>query len=345
MVVRKKLLFRNIILGVVLVFATLSVYLRPAQTLLPDGAAIHTIPYKNASFIFNATLKVEGKQCPQSMDFNGVNILPIPKYIWTFWDSSSVPDLPKKCMEGWKRLNPDHQVTVITPQNIHNCIRSPVPSNYYKLSSQAKSDWVRLAILAEKGGIWMDSTVILTASLDYIHNTQLKFKSEGFMYYLDGWTKLENSPILESWFIASVPRGYFITAWFHEFNSVIRDYGFDDQYLVDLKTKHGEEKYKNLLQSNSMPNYLKIHIAAQKIIQIDGILPPHAESAECGPFKLICSHNWDSKKAAYSLIRKWEGNLPIIFKLRGDERKALNEVLETQKAHPESIYARFLDPK
>ena len=38
----------------------------------------------------------------------------IPKIIWSFWDSKDIPDFVQKCIDGWKKHNPDFEINDIT---------------------------------------------------------------------------------------------------------------------------------------------------------------------------------------------------------------------------------------
>jgi hypothetical protein len=105
----------------------------------------------------------------------------IPKKLWAYWDSSP-PRFIMDCHAGWKRYNPSYEVNLITNDTLSEFISSKLPENFNDVSSQARSDWIRLAVLKEHGGIWMDASTVVTGDLAYIHMRQESEKTEGFMF-------------------------------------------------------------------------------------------------------------------------------------------------------------------
>ena len=84
----------------------------------------------------------------------------LPKIVWILWFQGwdKAPWLSQKCAESWKKLNPGWDVRLIDE---NNC---PVP--IYGDTAQARSDVVRLELLAKYGGIWADSTMLCMQPLD-----------------------------------------------------------------------------------------------------------------------------------------------------------------------------------
>lgn len=267
----------------------------------------------------------------------------IPKFIWTYWGGGITSEFVDACVRGWILYNPDHKVTVIQAQTITDHINVPLPPLFYSNTFQAQSDWVRIAVLAAHGGIWLDASFIVTGSINYIHERQESEQTEGFIFYLNGWTTIKEYPLYESWLISSVPNGQFITALLVEFTRAI-DSG--SLYLWNLKWAHGMEKYGRLIQGNAMPSYCKIHVAMQKIIQIDGITlltSEAAETAPAGPYQYLAAMGWDADRFCKLLLDPWVGDVPIFFKLRSHERAACEKKLISELPDKSSILGRFLD--
>lgn len=84
----------------------------------------------------------------------------LPKIIWILWFQGwdKAPWLSKKCAESWKKMNPGWDVRMIDEKNC------PVP--IYGDTAQARSDVVRLELLAKFGGVWADSTMLCMQPLD-----------------------------------------------------------------------------------------------------------------------------------------------------------------------------------
>ncbi|KAJ3100322.1 hypothetical protein HDU97_002362 [Phlyctochytrium planicorne] len=300
----------------------------------------------NPSSDSSSELNLEGANFLDPSFFSLDSVPKIPTKVWTYWDAGAPPSLVLDMISGWKRLNPDHEITLITRFTITTFVKNPLPPNFDEMQPAHMADWVRLAILMEQGGIWMDPSIICTSSFDHIHSMQQTGKSEGFSYHLESFTSDSDNPVIESWLIATVPRGRFITAWFNEFNRVFANFRMGDAYLDHLKFMFGEDGYKRIKQENSMPHQLKILIAAQKVITMDLAPHPYSEPAEKGPYKLLKAVNWNDGVQAKKILTEPCGKeiLPGLIKIRAEGRSALVALLEDKglEVHADSIYANFV---
>ena len=258
----------------------------------------------------------------------------IPKIIWTYWDDPTIPILTQKCLDNWKRMCPNYEIKILN--------KTDLPDEYKDLTPQRQSDWLRLERLKSHGGIWMDASIILTESLDWV-----KGDGEVLLFYQEAMTSKKDSPMYESWFMASVPGGKFITALFNEFDFACRT--FKNQgygYVEHLKKQYGDERIDNMLQYmfRGLVGYFTIYICIQKIIEIDGIdkklITPM--SGESGPILYQTKHRWNHQYVIDDLIGKWPAEgVHKLVKLVGDDRKEL-EKRDWLNPHPESIFAKFL---
>jgi hypothetical protein len=239
-------------------------------------------------------------------------------------------------------MNPDHKITLVKPSNFSNYITtSALPTNFDNLTPQRQADWIRLYLLYKYGGFWIDTSTILTKSLEWIHSKNVS----AFGFYLKGFTTIPMYPVIESWFIAAVPHHPFIIAWFNEFDRICRIHGNDgNAYIDELKSEYGDDVYKKLCQDIIIPDYLTIHLAAQKVMQIGNIKPYVVDIAEDNPFYIISNSNWDSSIFVKKITEEYTDTfLPSVIKLRGSETSALREYLDTNESHSSSIYARFVE--
>jgi hypothetical protein len=93
--------------------------------------------------------------------------LSIPKVIHYCWfGKSEKPILVKKCIDSWKELCPDYEIIEWNEDNFD------VTSNQYTAEAYANKKWafvtdfVRLYVLYNYGGIYMDSDVQLVKNID-----------------------------------------------------------------------------------------------------------------------------------------------------------------------------------
>ena len=281
--------------------------------------------------------------------------LHVPRKIWAFWNEETVEPVNYTAqphlgyVEGWRRLNPDHKVTLITPLTMANYISSPKPKNFEKLGPAHQCDWIRASVLNEHGGIWIDCSTILTANLSFIHNMQRSQNAEGFMFYLKWYTLDMNYPVFENGFIATIAGGQLIKALLKEFTYAIEEHALGQSYHDELRKKYGDDMYDRLAQRipNDMRTYLTMHIALQKIMQIDGVSPVAGAASEYwpfGPYQHMVSLKWDADKVVESLIKPWSANqyLPPLFKINGNIRSKLNEALTESNFHQDSVFNRYV---
>jgi hypothetical protein len=256
----------------------------------------------------------------------------IPKKIWTFWNGE-IPNVVNKCINTWKKYNPEYKITLLNKENLSQYLPELDISNMKNIDSDARlSDIIRLNILAKEGGIWSDASIICLQPFDWINDLHNKEDSEFVGYYIDSFTipqYKDKSPVIESWFFACVPQSKFVCDWRDEFSKITKFNSIND-YLNDLKSQ--SVNFQNI----AMPNYLTIHISAQKVLQGNKKYKLSLVKAEDDAFKYLTQNGWDSKKAIKNLVDCT--NEPIksnsscsflqgkIIKLRGDERKEIDSI-------------------
>ena len=92
--------------------------------------------------------------------------------IWVCWwqGLDNAPEIVKKCIDSIKRNAGKHQVIVITDENVKQFVHFPlwIEEKYKKgiITKTHISDILRLKLLAEYGGIWLDSTFYCNGSLE-----------------------------------------------------------------------------------------------------------------------------------------------------------------------------------
>ena len=121
--------------------------------------------------------------------------------IWWCWfqGEENAPELCKACLNSLRKEMPDKEIKIITKENIFEFVDFPdyIKQKYQKgIIGQAHfSDLLRLELLLQYGGTWIDSTVFCTASPDYAFNIPL------FVFKTDE----RNDPGIaaQNWFMAS----------------------------------------------------------------------------------------------------------------------------------------------
>ena len=256
-------------------------------------------------------------------------VSPFPKKIWSYWDGK-MSGLVKTCVKTWSKFNPDYEIVMLNRANLAQYLPdedlSVKPWEGYDYTPQRLSDMVRLHILCQEGGFWMDATIILQESLEWVQDIRRETGCEFFGYYLekfanDKWR--DASPVLESWFFACTPGCEFVREWRDEFRTIV-NYTTIWDYV-------NEARETTDLQNIVHPDYLAIHVSAQKLLQKESNAEKGGKKEEYGmvlmraedvPYAYLRDNKWNSMDAMKSLVRGTYADKALI-KLRGLDRPAM----------------------
>ena len=247
-----------------------------------------------------------------------------PKIIWTYWDNpAKIPKTVKMCMEGWKKFNPDYEIVLLTKSNYKKYVSIPediVSEPNFNDNSTRFADLVRVWTLAQNGGVWVDSSIVLKESLD---NWLFPRSAEFSGFYIASFTKEGLPPVIENWFFACNKGSDFVRRWRDEFSEIAK-YPSVEKY-VDSRKKMGVN-----FEGIGSPYYLAMHISAQKILQLDRypLDTLILRKAEDGPFKYLTENGWNSEKALKFVCKNKKYQTPIM-KMRGDERKVIEAKIDS----------------
>ena len=256
----------------------------------------------------------------------------IPNKIWTYWDepreadahASKLPRTVQLCMDGWRKHHPAYEITLLTRDNYAHHTQIPqhlVNHPNFNDNPTRFSDLVRIWTLAQHGGIWIDSSVLVKQPLDqWLPPPGATPASEFIGYYIGGMTT--SAPIIENWFYAAPPVSPFVVAWRDEF-SKIADFPSVSDYVENRKALGVD------ISNVNTPEYLAQHVAAQKVLQLDRYPQDRLflRRAEDGPFRYLVDNDWDSTKAVHAACGNPVYQGPIM-KLRRVERSVLESALD-----------------
>ena len=120
--------------------------------------------------------------------------------IWQFWATgvASAPALVRRCMQTVTEYAGSHPVRVLTQENYRDYVRLPARIEALKprIGWTHYSDLLRVWLLAEHGGCWVDATVRLSAPVP-TDLVELPFFA---------FTRPEDPFILSSWFMQATPE-------------------------------------------------------------------------------------------------------------------------------------------
>ncbi len=169
--------------------------------------------------------------------------------IWTCWwqGIESAPLVVKKCINSIIKSSGHHKVIIITEDNYKNYTHIPEWIEIKKkegiISRTHFSDILRLSLLAEHGGMWLDSTFFCAGNCnldDYFKYPLWSIKRPDYLHcsVASGYfaTYSLQCGYENRWMFATM-RDFFLYYW--ETNNILIDYLTLD-YMIVLAQKHDE---------------------------------------------------------------------------------------------------------
>lgn len=160
------------------------------------------------------------------------------RVIWIMWwqGIDAAPEIVKFCVSQIRKLNPDCEIRMLDQNNYRNYVEIPEPIKDQirkgKISLAHIADIIRVELLAQYGGVWVDATLLTTAPLQ-----EAVFSSWFYSIRLEQ-RKCVYAPAedkLASFFMAAPPGAplflfveQFMHCYFEKFDTVI------DYLLIDF---------------------------------------------------------------------------------------------------------------
>jgi hypothetical protein len=135
------------------------------------------------------------------------------KTIWTCWfqGRENAPPLVKSCLDSWERHNPDWDLRCLDAATVQRYVplRHYIDLNEKTLTAASLSDVLRIVLLHEFGGLWVDATLLCNRPLD---DWLPDVMTEGFFAFA---APAPRRP-LASWFLSAEADHYLVSAWFRQ---------------------------------------------------------------------------------------------------------------------------------
>lgn len=137
------------------------------------------------------------------------------KIIWCCWfqGEDEAPEIVRRCIASWRRHNPDWDLRCLDRHTIPHYVDIArfVDLKRQKVPPPALSDILRLALLHEFGGVWVDATTLCMQPLnewlpDRMGQGFFLFEKPGPDRPVSSWfiAAKSGNPILEEWLARSV---------------------------------------------------------------------------------------------------------------------------------------------
>ena len=266
----------------------------------------------------------------------------IPKIIWTYWQAAPAPAFIQACLANWRRFAPDHELRLLDRGSISRWLPA-LRADFDALPAYRQADWLRIHLLAHHGGIWMDASTLLSRNLNWLHEARARHAAEYVGFYIARYSTRPELPIVENWFMASVPGGGFATALAAAF-----DRALDEGAEVLLQRLHAQGRHAQVVQAltEDFQRYLLMHVAAAELLDRE----PQAHRlallrAEDGPFAWLAGVGWRKRHLYARLaLTPCPTGVPALIKLRGGDRQVTERNWLKGRVFASSALARLLGP-
>lgn len=263
----------------------------------------------------------------------------LPKVIWMYWDDLVLPKYLGNIVSNIKESNPSYEVRVLNRVTVFKYLPSDLFRGNVQLSHAHKSDVIRLFLLKEFGGIWIDISTILNEDLSWVEMCYKHFPYDLVGFFRKVSTENMNKPIIENWFMASPKNNKFITHWYDEFSKII-DLGADGYYEL-LRSR---SDFNIIKQNISNPSYLLSYLSAQIVMnKNDGEYSFFLKCCEESAFFYQRINFWKPHLISFELSRLDISDVDFkIIKLTKSDRMLLPIIGRMKLYSRESIFGIIL---
>ncbi|MBR6017175.1 MAG: capsular polysaccharide synthesis protein [Paludibacteraceae bacterium] len=135
--------------------------------LVPDSEVV-SIVSRNGAYEYLLRYKYA---CQKQRETETLKPIKESKYVWVCWFQGieNAPLLVQRCVDSIKRNNADKETILLTENNMGQYVDFPdyILQKYRagKMTRTHFSDILRLHLLSRYGGVWIDSTILMTEHL------------------------------------------------------------------------------------------------------------------------------------------------------------------------------------
>ena len=215
------------------------------------------------------------------------------KIIWSYW-SGPINSYVEKALESWKKYLPEWDIRFLDDEKLKN-YNIKKPHNFNDLVRAKQSDVIRLNLLYNYGGVWMDASIILHENLDWIIK---KMGDSPYFTY-----KIKNKKYVENWLIlVKKKKDYSIGKWLDTFIDVLEN---PDLYKYEKCEKHWSifGKFSNYF--DCFKSYCYLLNTDKKFLEIHNSIPFLIINSPIIPGKEDPFHNFFLPESAQGKIEKF----------------------------------------
>ncbi len=140
----------------------------------------------------------------------------IPKKIhYTWFGHGEKPKLAKKCIASWKKYCPDYEIVEWNEDNFNVNMNSYTKMCYKQKKYAFLSDYVRLLVIYEHGGLYFDTDVELIRNPDFLLN------QEAFLGFEIDSTELQEGVVNTGEGFGAVPNSIAVKRMIEEYDILL----------------------------------------------------------------------------------------------------------------------------
>ena len=245
----------------------------------------------------------------------------LPKVIYCYWHDSE-SKLMNAFVNNWKnKLSKEWQIIFINDNNINNYVNNEFIKKYNNLEKFRFSDFLRLELLKNNGGVWMDISTIITNGnfLDKYHKEMIDNNYDVCVYEFEDRTLIQSEPYLENWFIMAPKNSKYIIDLYNQFEKA-REMDFL-VYKKNILLPSGINLLKTLNYEDS--TYLMQHAIVHYLLKTGNQYKINKKNAKESFLKLHISLVWDSDKIINNILTNNDWSNYYAIKLCGNQRKTI----------------------
>jgi len=271
--------------------------------------------------------------------------MPLPRVVWTYWDTLPPPEIIERCLANWRRHAPGHEIRLVDRSSAARWLpAAPDAAAFGRLPPYRQADWLRLQLLKAHGGLWMDGSTLLARDLDWVHALHDTMGRGLVGFWIARYTQEPSRPVLENWFIAAPAGDAFVAAWAAELDRALA-LG-EAGYVAALRAQDTLAAAAQGIPEG-MREYLAMHLAAGEVLRREP--DRHRMTllrAEDVAFAFHAALRWRKRHLYARLaLTPAPAHVPALLKLRGGDRAVVERGLAHGLWMRGSLLARLLELK
>lgn len=211
-----------------------------------------------------------------------------------------------------------------------------IRKSFDRRAPQALADWLRLKLLKEFGGIWIDASFIMLQPINEILPEEAFDGGAPFLFQNTSWTADNNYPMMENWLITAPPNDPMIRRWFHVYDAASR------ARKISLSLVKGLGLTQRLYQSCPPTKHFLSCASLQIVMRYTPGVRFSYLDAEKGPMLLARRMGYDGSKIASALARESGVEGISSVKLNSAWRNAVIDHLARNKLADGSVLSEII---